>query len=163
VARGDMPAGHSDEVSMLLAYLDQYREIMIWKIEDLDETQARRRLTERASSLLNLLVHLTGVEHGWSERVLAGNEIERDRDSEFGELEGVTVAKAIDAYRAAGARTNEIARGLNPEDACAGEKGYSVRWVLTHLVEETARHAGHADVTRELIDGTVGFSPADPG
>jgi uncharacterized damage-inducible protein DinB len=157
-----MPAGHQSEIDMLLAFLDQYREIMVWKIEDLDETQARWRPTKQASSLLNLIVHLTGVERGWSEQVLGGNEIDRDRDSEFGELEGATVPKAIDAYRAASARTNEIARGLNPEDACAGEKGYSVRWVLTHLVEETARHAGHADVTRELVDGKVGFSPADP-
>jgi hypothetical protein len=110
-----------------------------------------------------LLVHLTGVERGWSEQVLAGNQIDRNRDAEFGELESITVAKAIEAYRTANVRTNEIARGLNPDDACAGEKGYSVRWVMTHLVEETARHAGHADITRELIDGTVGFSPADPG
>jgi uncharacterized damage-inducible protein DinB len=157
-----MPAGHSSEIDMLLAYLDQYREIMIWKIEDLDERQARWRPTERASSLLNLLAHLTGVERGWSEQVLAGNKIERDRDSEFREVEGVTVPQAIEAYRAASARTDEIARGLKPNDACAGENGYSVRWVLTHLVEETARHAGHADITRELIDGKVGFSPADP-
>jgi len=156
-----MPAGHADEISMLLAYLDQYREIMIWKIEDLDETQARWRPTERASSLLNLLAHLTGVECRWSERTLAGNEIDFDRDAEFGEV-STTVRQAIDAYRAVAKRTNEIARGLAPDDPCAGEKGFSVRWVLTHLVEETARHAGHADITRELIDGKVGFSPADP-
>jgi hypothetical protein len=109
-----------------------------------------------------LLVHLTGVERSWSEHVLAGNEIERDRDAEFREIGGLTVAQAIDAYRNANARTNEIARDLDPGAPCAGEKGYSVRWVLTHLVEETSRHAGHADITRELIDGKIGFSPADP-
>lgn len=158
-----MPAGHSTEMEMLLAYLDQYREIMIWKIEDLDETQARWRPTEHGNSLLNLIVHLTGVEWSWSEQVIAGNEVDRDRDAEFRELDATGVRASIDAYRAAAARTNEIARGLNPEDPCAGEKGFSVRWVLTHLVEETARHAGHADITRELIDGVVGFSPADPG
>jgi hypothetical protein len=163
VARGDMPAGHSSEIDMLLAYLDQYREIMIWKIEDLDETQARWRPTKAANSLLNLIVHLAGVEWSWSEQVIAGNEIDRDRESEFRELDSTGVQAAIEAYRAAAARTNEIARGLKPEDPCAGEKGFSVRWVLTHLVEETARHAGHADITRELIDGAVGFSPADPG
>ncbi len=158
-----MPAGHSTEMEMLLAYLDQYREIMIWKIEDLDETQARWRPTEHGNSLLNLIVHLTGVEWSWSEQVIAGNEVDRDRDAEFRELDATGVRASIDAYRAAAARTNEIARGLNPEDPCAGEKGFSVRWVLTHLVEETARHAGHADITRELIDRVVGFSPAHPG
>jgi uncharacterized damage-inducible protein DinB len=163
MARGDMPAGHSTEIEMLLAFLGQYREIMIWKIEDLDEEKARFRPTENGNSLLNLIVHLTGVEWSWSEQVIAGNEVNRDRDAEFRELDEMGVAKAIEAYRAAGARTNEIARAMKPEDACKGEPGFSVRWVLTHLVEETARHAGHADITRELIDGKTGFSPADPG
>ena len=158
-----MPAGHNSELEMLLAFLDQYREIMIWKIEDLDETQARFRPTEKGNSLLNLIVHLTGVEWSWSEQVIAGNEINRDRDAEFREIDALGVAAAIDAYRKAGARTNEIARSMNPDDSCRGEAGFSVRWVLTHLVEETARHAGHADITRELIDATTGFSPADPG
>ena len=148
---------------MLLAYLDQYREIMIWKIEDLDETQARWRPTEQGNSLLNLIVHLTGVEWSWSEQVIAGNEVDRDRSSEFRELDETGVQAAIEAYRAAAARTNEIAREAKPDDPCRGEAGFSVRWVLLHLIEETARHAGHADITRELIDGKVGFSPADPG
>ena len=156
-----MPAGHSSEIDMLLGYLDQYREIMIWKIEDLDETQARWRPTERASSLLNLIVHLTGVERNWSENVIAGNQIERDRGAEFLELD-TTVADAIAGYRKACERTNEIARECKPEDPCKGEPGYMVRWVLVHLIEETARHTGHADITRELLDGTVGFSPAEP-
>ena len=161
MARGEEPAGQSDEITMLLAYLDWYREVLIWKIEDLDETRARWRPTKRANSLLNLLVHLTGVERGWSEQVMAGNEIDRDRDAEFGEL-AVTVPEAIKSYREAGARTDEIARGLKPDDTCAGDEQYSVRWVLLHLIEEAARHAGHADITRELLDGKVGLSPAYP-
>ena len=158
-----MPAGHNSELEMLLAFLDQYREIMIWKIEDLDETQARFRPTENGNSLLVLIVHLTGVEWSWSEQVIAGNEIDRDRDAEFREMDARGVDAAIDAYRAACARTNEIARARAPDDPCEVEKGFSVRWVLLHLIEETARHAGHADITRELIDGKTGFSPADPG
>jgi hypothetical protein len=51
----------------------------------------------------------------------------------------------------------------SPDEPCLGEKGFSVRWVVLHLIEETARHTGHADITRELIDGSVGLSPADPG
>ena len=163
MARGDIAPGHSDEISMLLAFLDQYREIMIWKIEDLGEDQARFRPAEGANSLLNLIVHLTGVEWNWSEQVIAGNEVDRDRDAEFRELDSMGVAKAIQAYRAATAHTNEIARSMKPGDPCRGESGFSVRWVLLHLIEETARHAGHADITRELIDGKIGFSPADPG
>lgn len=159
MARGDQPPGHADEVSMLLSFLDQYREIIIWKIEDLDETQARWRPALGANSLLNLLVHLTGVERRWSQQVIAGEQIERDRDAEFGER-SETVPEAIDAYRKACARTNEIARAMSPDDTCAGDDGYSVRWVLVHLIEEVARHAGHADITRQLLDGKVGLSPA---
>jgi uncharacterized damage-inducible protein DinB len=143
---------------MLLAYLDQQREAVLWKLEGVDEDQARWRPREQANSLLNLLVHLTGVERRWSEQVLAGNTIDRDRDAEFGELADTTVAQARDAYRTAVERTNEIANAMKPDDACRGEAGYSVRWVLIHLIEETARHAGHADITRELVDGAVGLS-----
>jgi hypothetical protein len=150
-------------MDMLLAYLDQYREIMVWKIEDVDEAQARFRPTDRANSLLNLVVHLTGVEWSWSEQVIAGNEVKRDRDAEFKDIDDRGVAAAIEAYRAAAARTNEIVRTMEPGEACRGEAGFSVRWVLLHLLEETARHVGHADITRELIDGRTGFSPADPG
>lgn len=164
MARGDIPAGHSDELTMLLDYLGLYRDTMIWKIEGLDEERARQTPTPDANSLLNLIVHLSGVETSWSERVIAGNEISRERDSEFGTLDDTTVEQAITMYRTACARTNEIVRGVaSADEACRGEPGYSVRWVLLHLLEETARHAGHADITRELIDGSVGWSPSDPG
>jgi hypothetical protein len=156
-----MPSGHSDELTMLLAYLDQQREAIIWKLEGLADNQVRWRPLTQANSLLNLIVHLTGVERWWSEQVLAGNAIDRDRDAEFGELPEVAVSQARDAYRVATERTNEIARAMNLDDACRGEAGYSVRWVLLHLIEETARHAGHADITRELVDGAVGLSQSD--
>jgi len=71
----------------------------------------------------------------------------------------VTVDEAIAAYRAACERSNEIARGVpSLDDPCkARHPEYTVRWVMLHMIEETARHAGHADITRELIDGAVGI------
>jgi uncharacterized damage-inducible protein DinB len=142
---------------MLLSYLDAYRETIIFKAEGLNEEQVRWRPTPGANSLLNLVVHLAGVEGRWTEQILLGKAHERDREAEFGELEGTTLARAIAAYRAAYGRTNDVVREIGSlETACPGETGYSVRWVLLHLLEETARHAGHADITRELIDGTVG-------
>ena len=151
------PTGHADERSMLRNFLDFYRETMIMKIEGLDEEQARWAPTEQANSLLNLIVHLTGVERGWFQGTIAGREVDRDRDAELGRLDVVTVASAVEAYRTECRRSNEVLDGVGSLDtACPGEGGFSVRWVLVHMLEETARHAGHADITRELIDGTVG-------
>jgi uncharacterized damage-inducible protein DinB len=153
------PTGHADEKSMFRNFLNFYRETMIMKIAGLDNVQARWKPAETANSLLTLIVHLTGVETNWFQGVIAGREITRDRDAEFEEwAKGVeTVDEAVAAYRAEYARSNEVLDAVASLDApCPGEKGYSVRWVLAHMLEETARHAGHADITRELIDGTVG-------
>lgn len=159
--------GHGDETTVLLSFLDQYRDTMVFKIQGLDEEQARWTPTEQANSLLTLIVHLTSVERGWMEGTVLGREtgyddqrlsdLFHDRDAGFGELvEWTTVPEAVEAYLAQGKRTNEVARGLDLDAPCAAEAGFSVRWVLLHLLEETARHAGHADITRELIDGSVG-------
>lgn len=141
---------------MLRSFLDYYRETMIIKIEGLDEERARWAPTKSANSLLTLIVHLAGVEKGWFEGVIAGRQIERDRAAEFDELK-VTVRDAVSSYRSQVARSNEVLDAATSLDAaCPGESGYNVRWVLLHMLEETARHAGHADITRELIDGAVG-------
>lgn len=150
------PSGHNGERTMLRTFLDYYRETMIMKIDGLDEEQARWKPTEQANSLLTLVVHLTGVELGWFQGVIAGGEISRVRDAEFGSPD-TTVAEAISGYREQCERSNAVLAETGSLDApCPGEPGYSVRWVLLHMIEETARHAGHADITRELIDGSVG-------
>ena len=149
--------GHGDEKTVLLSFLDQYRDTMVFKISGLDEEQARWTPAPTANSLLVLIVHLTGVEMGWSERTILGREIERDRQAEFDELvRSTTVERAVAAYIKRGEQTNEIIRAADLDAPCPGDAGYSVRWVVLHLIEETARHAGHADITRELIDGAVG-------
>ena len=90
-------------------------------------------------------------------RRIAGIDTDRDRDAEFIALSKKTVPEVVAAYRAECDRSNAVLEGVESLDApCPGESGYSVRWVLLHMLEETARHAGHADITRELIDGTVG-------
>jgi uncharacterized damage-inducible protein DinB len=155
------PAGNADEKTMLLGYLDMYRDVIAWKVEDLPDDQARR--TSTSMSLLNLIVHLTGVEKSWFESVIAGNAVDRDRNSEFREVD-TSVAEAVENYRAQCQRSNEIMSGVaSLDEPCKGEPGYSVRWVLLHLLEETARHAGHADITRELVDGKTGFARDDAG
>lgn len=159
----DSPAGHADERTMLLGWLDLYRDVMVMKLEGLSEAQARIKPTPDGNALINLIVHLTGVERNWFQRTIGGKRVERDRDSEF-ETITLTVDEAVAAYRAECARSNEVvAEFEDVAEPCRGEAGYSVRWVLHHMLEETARHAGHADITRELIDGSVGWNRTDRG
>ncbi len=160
---GEAPDGLADERTMLIGWLELLRDVIVMKVEDLDEQQARFKPTPNANSLHTLIVHLTGVEHGWFEGAIGGRRITRDRDSEFKETD-VTVADAVAAYRRQCAISNDVVRSVDSLDQeCAGRPGTNVRWVLHHLIEETARHAGHADITRELLDGEVGWNRTDRG
>lgn len=145
---------------MVLGYLDFYRETMVQKVGGLTENQARWKPSATANSLLNLIWHLAGVERWWFQGAIAGIEISRDREKEFEELPpDVTIDAAVAAYRREWERGSEIVRSLESlDDRCRNELvgDRTVRWVLLHMLEETARHAGHADITRELLDGSVG-------
>lgn len=153
------PSGNDDEKTQLIAYLELQRNAVVGKIEGLTEEQARWKPAPTANSLLNLVVHLNGVERNWFQHVIAGREIERDRDVELAELPpDVTIASAVETYRGVIEESNEILRNADVDAPCRGTgmEMLNVRWVVLHLLEELARHAGHADITRELIDGTVG-------
>ncbi len=157
------PPVADDERAQLIGFLDLYRDVMMWKLEGLSEEQARFRPAPSANSLLNLIVHLTGVEKNWFQNVIAGRAVERYRAGEFEELD-ISVPDAVAAYREECRRSNEtLVTVRSMDDRCRGADQYTVRWVLHHVLEETARHAGHADITRELIDGHVGWSRSDPG
>lgn len=152
------PSGFSDERDQFKAYLNLQRNAIARKLDGLTEKQARWKPSPTANSLLNLVVHLSGVERNWFQHVIAGNTVERDRDAELRELPpDVTIVSALAGYRAACYESNDVLRIVELDDACRGQgmEQLNVRWVLFHMLEETARHAGHADITRELIDGTV--------
>lgn len=150
------PSGTADEKTQFIAYLDLHRNALIEKVEGLTESQARWKPSPTANSLLNLVVHVAGVERNWFQHVIAGRQVERDRDAELAELPSdVTIASAVETYRSAIARSNKVLDGVDLGAACRGMDKLNVRWVLLHMLEELARHAGHADITRELIDGTV--------
>ncbi len=77
-------------------------------------------------------------------------------EAEFHPGPELTVDAALDTYRARGAATDAAARSMPLSQPCGMEPGTDLRWVLLHLINETARHAGHADATRELLDGMTG-------
>jgi hypothetical protein len=152
------PEGFADEREQLKAYLNLQRKALARKLDGLTEEQARWRPSPTANSLLNLVVHVSGVERNWFQHVIAGKTVERDRDAELRELPpDVTIASALEAYRATCEESNDVLRGVEIVAACRGDgmDQVNVRWVVLHMLEEVARHAGHADITRELIDGTI--------
>lgn len=152
----DFPAGSSDERELLLRWLRYLRGAVIRKIDGLTDEQARWRPGGALVSLLGIVNHLTRVEWRWIDGGMLGRPTERTQ-SEFTPGAELTVENAVAVYRARGAATDSAVIALpSLEYPCAMQDGTDLRWVLLHLINETARHAGHADAVRELLDGTTG-------
>jgi uncharacterized damage-inducible protein DinB len=149
------PAPVADERELLLAWLGYLRASLVRKLEDLSEEQARWTPEGALISVLGVVNHLTHVEWRWLDGKMLGAETSRSQ-AEFHPGPELTVAEACARYRARGAETARAVRGLAVTEPCRDGSGRDLRWVLLHLIEETARHAGHADATRELLDGTTG-------
>jgi uncharacterized damage-inducible protein DinB len=127
----------------------------------LTEEQARWTPPGRLLPIIGIVNHLTHVEWRWVDGLYLQEEVARS-EAEFHVGDDHRLADVVDAYRARQARTESIVRSAPDLDApCAGAAGQPVpdgldlRWTLVHLIEETAHHAGHADATRELLDGTT--------
>ena len=149
------PPPSADERELLLAWLDHLRTSIVRKLEDLDEEQARWTPEGALIPLLGVVNHLTCVEWRWTDGMMLGKPTARDEE-EFRPGPELTVADAIAGYRERGRATEKLVRSLPLERTTTDGSGRDLRWVLVHLIEETARHAGHADATRELLDGTTG-------
>jgi uncharacterized damage-inducible protein DinB len=142
---------------VLIGFLDYLRAAVAAKAEGVPETQGRAPGVPSGTNLLGLIKHLTYVERHW----LLGHQV-TDWQATFHPAPGDITGTILAAYRETVAEANkEIASWDDltepgPRPARRGGPGPSRRWTLTHLIEETARHAGHADILRELIDGTTG-------
>lgn len=156
------------EKDMLLAFLNWYRATMIEKLSGLTPEQVRFTPAPTANGLLGLVSHLAFVEHWWFQvRFLDEPEMPQrwgdpdDQDWDFHVPDDRTTEEIIAWYREECARSNEIARVTDLDAIAARTQGHrrddvTMRWILIHMIEETARHAGHADITRELVDGLTG-------
>jgi uncharacterized damage-inducible protein DinB len=152
------PFVNSGERQTLVAFLDYLREAVIVKASGLDDDALRRSLVPSGTSLLGLVKHLTMVEVVWFQWSFAGLDVSIPAQ----ELEpGDTSESVMAGYREAIDQSNAIVAdrpdptGLSVRKATAPEP-MSLRWVLVHMVEETGRHAGHADILREQLDGQIG-------
>ena len=154
----DLPAGSSDERDLLLAWLSYLRGSVLRKLEGLSDAQARWRPDGKLISVLGIVNHLTHVEWRWIDGGFGGVVVSRSEE-EFDPGPDLTASMARAAYLERAAATENVVRSLpSLQVRCARrtDKDTDLRWVLLHLINETARHAGHADAVRELIDGTRG-------
>lgn len=152
----DFPAGNPDERELLLSWLDYLRGAVVRKVRGLDDRDARWSPEGRLLPLLGVVNHLTHVEWRWIDGEMLGEDVSRSEE-EFRPGPELTVAGALAAYRDRAARTNAAVRAMpSLSQPCGRAEGTDLRWVLLHLINETARHAGHADATRELLDGVTG-------
>lgn len=149
------PAPNADERELLLVWLAHQRAAVVRKVADLDEAQARWTPEGALLPLLGIVNHLTHVEWRWTDGAMLGEPTSRSEE-EFRPGAELTVADAIANYRARARVTEALVRSSPLDRLTADGSGRDLRWVLIHLIEESARHAGHADATRELLDGTTG-------
>jgi uncharacterized damage-inducible protein DinB len=157
-----------EEKISLRTSLDRHRDVVLWKIEGLDDKQLRSRMTPSGTSLLGLVKHLAAVEYGWFCETF-GRETELlpfdedDPDADLRVTPDESTADIIAFYGRARSAADQVIDQLDLDDLGTAWFGnqVSLRWVLIHMIEETARHAGHMDILRELIDGATGDHRAD--
>lgn len=150
---------------MLSAFLDRYRETMVWKLDGLSKEQASARLVPSPTTLLGIVKHLAYVERWWFQMNFAGDPVifpwpedEPDEDIDFRVTATDTIEGIRALYEQECARSREIVAAASLDDLAKDQKrgDRTLRWIMVHMIEETARHAGHADILRELTDGAIG-------
>jgi uncharacterized damage-inducible protein DinB len=152
----------ADELTTLATMLGYYRVVLQRKAEGLSTAAATAHATPSGLTLLSLIRHIADVERSWF-RGFAGLPIEpiyetpEDPDGDFHPGPDATIEDALDAYRTQIEFSESVVRATASLDIAVDDDGrlVSLRWILVHMIEETARHAGHADVLRELTDGIV--------
>ncbi|MDQ6674292.1 MAG: DinB family protein [Chloroflexota bacterium] len=150
------PDGQANERELLLSWLGYLRGAVLRKIAGLSEEDARWRPDGKLISLIGIVNHLTHVEWRWIDGGMRGEQVSRD-EAEFRPGPELTVNGAVEAYRARADVTDAYVRSVPSLGVpCTRRDGTDLRWVLLHLINETGRHAGHADATRELLDGLTG-------
>lgn len=159
------PAFIADERAMLDSWLDWHRETLAVKCAGLSEERLRERSVPPSSlSLLGLVRHMAHVERVWFRHILSDEGVPLlyktdDPDAEFNDVDTASAEEAFATWRAEIEHARKISAGL-PLDTVGRRKrrgqDVSLRWILVHMIEEYARHNGHADLLRERLDGAVG-------
>ena len=141
---------------------------MLMKIDGVSDADLRRSMVPSGTTLLGMVKHLAYVERSWFQRVFSNIDVEfpwtdEDPDADFRIEPDETTSEIVELYKGEcqksrditdAASLDDLARFKYPDDPRPGN--VSLRWILVHMIEETARHNGHADILREQIDGSTG-------
>jgi hypothetical protein len=158
--REPVPRVDTGELDTALAFLDFVRSCVLKKAAGLSEEQLRRVVVPSGTSILGLIQHLAVGERFWFQHQFAGIGDDADFDFDMAVPPERSAAEVIDDFRAAIEESNALIRRIGDPEARVvvpidGEY-LSLRWVIAHATGEATRHAGHADILRELIDGATG-------
>jgi uncharacterized damage-inducible protein DinB len=174
----DIPGRHqpdslASEKEMLDGWLDYHRHTIVAKVRGVDDEALRRAMVPSGTSLLGLLKHLALAEHHWFGRAFAGTCEDGPEASTcpcglpwpngpgaWTIAPEETTDHIIEMYLTKCERSRALTTSASLDDRARGPRDkqhFTLRWILTHMIEETARHNGHADILRELIDGETGF------
>jgi uncharacterized damage-inducible protein DinB len=148
-----------DEMAMARGWLQHLRESAIFKVDGLDAAQLRWRPAPTANSLGVIVVHLGYSERLWLRAIGAGEPMDMAWRAHMFDLpEGWDVDRAVAFYREESARGDAVLDRISSLDLPSQGRfrPTTFRWAVFHLIEETARHVGHMDITRELLDGSIG-------
>jgi uncharacterized damage-inducible protein DinB len=157
------PPYANDEREMLIAFLDVQRKAAASKLDGLSEEQGRHPPTPPGNSIMSLIQHLAWVEVWWFQMNFAGESptnpwSDGDMDADFRIAPDSMIPGLLNFYRRTCERNNEIVRAAPSLDDQAKytkrtDGVPTLRWILNHMITETARHAGHADIARDVIEG----------
>ena len=151
-----------DELRLQLDFLEFLRATAVNKLAGLSRSQAAATPLPASPrmSALGVVKHLTAVERWWLAIEAGGADLPSlwpgSPDPSWDLTPDDTPESVVAAYKAEWARVEKALRGLGPDDRTRRRSEFTVRWVVAHVVQETARHVGHLDVLRELADGEVG-------
>jgi hypothetical protein len=158
------PAHRGAERTTLLGFLQRQRDLLIWKLGGVSDDALRAVATPSGMTAHGLVRHLEQVERYWIRDAFAGLTdlsyawSDEDPDGEWHVPADVTMQTLLADYTAESARCDAVIEAASLDDGSV-HRGFNLRWILLHLIEETARHVGHADLLRENADGQVGEEP----
>lgn len=164
MAKPKYPSYEGSERELLENHLEHNRLVVRHKVEGLSTELASKALGNSPTSAAGIVKHLTEVEGWWFRRFLNGEEwvgssTKENPDAEFDILPGESVDTLLDGYDRACEKSREICKKFQLDDRAKRQRrdgsSPTLRWIYLHMIEEIARHNGHLDIYRELLDGTT--------
>jgi uncharacterized damage-inducible protein DinB len=154
-----------DETATLTGFLDHYRGVLLSLADGLSDDALRHSLVPSGTTILGMIKHLAYVERGWFREVFAGEDVpypfpDDDPDADLRIETDERTSDVLALYQDECELSRKIVASASSLEERARQPGrdeYSLRWILVHMIEETARHAGHADILREQLGGTTGI------